>query len=183
MKVHKYITSVLNAFTNKFRPVSKIHKRPVSMTEKQIKYINLYLDLALRVSEMSFCNLMKVGAVAINDDNHLVLGWNGMPSGFENNCEDCNNNTRDELIHAEQNVISKFASSTKSSVGAILYITHAPCLRCAKIVYQSKFKSVYYINAYSIPSAEDKSEGIRFLLKTNVLVYQVINKNIFQLSV
>lgn len=155
------------------------------MTEKQVKYIKLYLDLAQRVSDMSFCNLMKVGAVAINDDNHLVLGWNGMPSGFENKCEDCNNDTKDEVIHAEQNIISKFASSTKSSVGATLYITYAPCLRCAKIIHQSKFKSIYYINEYSIPKMEDKSEGLKFLLRTKVpkvLVYQVINNNIFQLS-
>jgi deoxycytidylate deaminase len=75
--------------------------------------------------------------------------------------------TKPEVLHAETNALAKIAKSTNSSDGASIFITHAPCLDCAKLVYQSGINSVYYRNSYR------NEDGIRFLEKCNVEVEKV----------
>jgi dCMP deaminase len=99
-----------------------------------------------------------------------------MPSGWDNNCEEeikwPNGDikfltTKPEVLHAETNALAKIARSTNSSDGASMFITHAPCLDCAKLVYQSGIKSVYYRNSYK------NTDGIDFLNKCNVEVTEI----------
>lgn len=75
-------------------------------------------------------------------------GYNGTPTGFENICEDEDGVTKWYVLHAEANAILKVASSTQSSEGATLYITHAPCKDCSKLILQSGIKRLLYINPY-----------------------------------
>ena len=70
--------------------------------------------------------------------------------------------TKPEVLHAETNAIAKLAKSTESGEGAAMFITHAPCLDCAKLVYQSGIDSVYYRNSYR------DEVGVRFLEKAGV---------------
>ncbi len=75
--------------------------------------------------------------------------------------------TKPEVLHAESNAIAKLAKSHNSGLGATMFITHAPCLDCAKLIYQSGISSVLYRNAYRDTS------GITFLEKSGVQVEQL----------
>jgi dCMP deaminase len=144
---------------------------------KKEKYNKLYLDLATRISEMSYAQRLHVGVVIVKDNNIISFGWNGMPSGWDNKCEDAIGlpyygeeptlKTKPEVLHAEQNALSKLAKSTESGDGASMFITHSPCLDCAKLIYQSGIKSVYYRNTYR------SDDGIKFLEKCNVNVEKI----------
>lgn len=156
---------------------------------KKQKYNQFYMDIAERVSQMSYAVRLQVGSVLVKDDNIISYGWNGTPSGWDNNCEykeypdkyDKNYEYRDlyfplqepdgtyyrlqtrpEVLHSEANCISKIAKSAMSSKGATLFCTHAPCLDCAKLIHQAGINSVYYRNAYR------STDGIEFLKKSGV---------------
>ena len=164
------------------------------------KYIDLYMDWAKRAAELSHAVRLHVGAVVVKDDTVISYGYNGMPAGWDNDCEykdyclskDFNGNyfpgteeeypledqhgryrlkTRPEVLHAESNAIAKLAKSNNSGVGADIFITHAPCIECAKLIYQSGIKKVYFGAAYRDDS------GVRFLEKSNVEVVQIPSKS------
>ena len=131
---------------------------------------------------LSSARRLHVGAIVVKDDRIISIGYNGMPSGWDNNCEDevlenyagfegaihnIKLKTKPEVLHAETNAIAKLAKNGDSSNGAVLFVTHAPCLDCAKLVYQSGINSVYYRNAY-----RDES-GVRFLERAGVSVNKV----------
>jgi dCMP deaminase len=139
------------------------------------KYIDLYMDWAGRTAQLSHARRLQVGAVIVKDDSVISYGYNGMPAGWDNNCEHeeyqqdgtIGLKTKPEVLHAESNAIAKLAKSTSSGNGASIFITHAPCHDCAKLIYQSGISSVYYRNAYR------DNAGLNFLTKSNVSVTQI----------
>ena len=145
------------------------------------KFINAYMDVAERFAELSSARRLHVGAIVVKDDRIISIGYNGMPAGWDNNCEDeighvldDDNNiveirlkTKPEVLHAETNAIAKLAKSNESGMGATMFITHAPCLDCAKLIYQSGIGSVLYRNSYRDTS------GITFLEKSGIQVTQI----------
>jgi len=152
------------------------------------KFINLYMDWAKRVAECSYAKRLQVGAVIVKDDCVISYGYNGMPSGWDNNCEDIEYTyderdtvngywtyhndskrwsklkTKSEVLHAESNAIAKLAKSNNSGVGSSIFITHSPCIECAKLIYQSGISTVYYDGNYR------SDDGIKFLLRSGVEV-------------
>ena len=139
------------------------------------KFIDLYMDWATRVSQLSYARRLQVGAVIVKDDCVISYGYNGMPAGWDNNCEDEIRypdaegvvlKTRPEVLHAESNAVSKLAKTSNSGNEADIFITHSPCLECAKLIYQSGIKRVWYGINY-----RDES-GIDFLRKSGVEVTQ-----------
>ncbi len=122
-------------------------------------------------AELSTARRLKVGALVVKDDRIVSIGYNGMPSGWDNNCEydleDGNIKTRPEVLHAETNALAKLARSTESGLDADLFVTHSPCLDCAKLIYQSGIKRVFYATAY-----RDNS-GINFLKSSGIEVEQL----------
>lgn len=146
------------------------------MEQKKLRYDNLYMNIARDVSEMSYAKRLHVGAVIVKDGNIIGYGWNGMPSGWENECENLIGyesggnpvlKTKPEVLHAESNAIAKLARSTNSGVGASMYITHAPCIECSKLIHQAGINSVYYRDAYR------NTDGLQFLEKCGINVEQV----------
>jgi len=169
------------------------------------------MDWAERTAQLSHAVRLQVGAVIVKDDSVISYGYNGMPSGWDNNCEDKEYMSRDaggwldpeeieerwplqeepkiqwfgddaitvtnryklktkpEVLHAESNAIAKLAKSNNSGLGATMFITHAPCLDCAKLIYQSGIGSVLYRNAYRDTS------GVTFLEKSGVAVTQILD--------
>lgn len=113
--------------------------------ERSLKINKVYLKIALNISELSRCSRAKVGAIIVKDKNIISYGYNGTPSGFCNICEDENNNTKPEVIHAETNAILK---AGKLSKGANLYLTLSPCIECCKLIKQAEISHVYFINKY-----------------------------------
>lgn len=133
------------------------------------------MDWAKRLSELSYARRLKVGAVIVRDDTVISYGYNGMPAGWDNNCEDTvwksdesrELKTKPEVLHAESNAIAKLARSTNSGQGAAMFVTHGPCIECAKLIYQSGIQAVYYQQSY-----RDNS-GIEFLKRSGVEVHNV----------
>jgi dCMP deaminase len=127
---------------------------------------SLYMDMAQRAAQMSRANRLKVGCLVVKDDNIISFSWNGTPAGWDNDCEDETNITKPEVIHAEANAVSKLAKNAASGSGATMFITHAPCMECAKLIYGAGITNVLYRNQYR------SDAGIEFLIKCNVTVEQ-----------
>lgn len=135
------------------------------------KFINAHMQAAEVYAQLSSAKRLQVGCVAVRDNTIIGIGYNGMPSGWTNDCEDDLGNgetkTKPEVLHAESNCILKIARSTNSSVGADLFVTHAPCLDCAKLIHQAGINSVYYRNTYR------SDEGVTFLELCDINVKKV----------
>jgi len=133
-------------------------------------------------AELSHARRLHVGAIVVKDDRIISIGYNGMPAGWDNNCEDetiemysgfegaihrVKLKSKPEVLHAETNAIAKLAKSTESGADATMFITHSPCLDCAKLIFQSGISSVFYRESYR------SEDGIQFLTKSGVKVQQV----------
>lgn len=168
------------------------------------KLKNAYMKTAETFADLSHARRLHVGAIIVKDDRIISIGYNGMPAGWDNNCEDKEWMSRDaggwlnpdeiyeqwpfvefnedaeeeyryrlktkpEVLHAESNAIAKLARSSDSGLNSDLFVTHSPCLECAKLIFQSGIRRVYYRDSY-----RDNS-GIEFLEKSGIQVEQVNN--------
>ena len=146
------------------------------------KLLNAYMKTAETFAELSHARRLHVGAIVVKDDRIISIGYNGMPAGWDNNCEYevvvavvdgvpqreiKELKSKPEVLHAETNAIAKLAKSTESGDGAVLFVTHSPCLDCAKLIFQSGIHSVFYRNNYR------STDGITFLERSGVTVEQV----------
>ena len=145
------------------------------------RLIDAYMTTAETFAELSHARRLHVGAIVVKDDRIISIGYNGMPAGWDNNCEDeighvldvdenvveIRLKTKPEVLHAETNAIAKLAKSNESGMGAIMFITHAPCLDCAKLIYQSGINSVLYRNFYR------SDDGVSFLRKAGVTIEKI----------
>lgn len=127
------------------------------------KFKFAYMDVASRFAELSHATRAKVGAIVVKDDRIISIGYNGMPSGWENECE-VEGRSRPEVLHAEANAITKLARSSESSEGATMFVTHSPCIECAKLIVQSGIPAVYYKSRYGAA----KGCGVEFLLESGI---------------
>ena len=141
------------------------------MEKKQKKYDSAYMRMALEWGKLSHCERKQVGALIVKDRMIISDGFNGCPSGFENNCEDDEGNTKWYVLHAEANAILKVASSTQSCKGSTLYITISPCKECSKLIHQSGIKRVVYSQEYKDVS------GLKFLQKAGVETMHLKDRN------
>jgi dCMP deaminase len=149
-----------------------------------------YMKTAETFAELSHARRLHVGAIVVKDDRIISIGYNGMPAGWDNDCEfkdypdkwtkneyvdfdyplqDDDGayyrlKTRPEVLHAETNAIAKLAKSNESGLGATMFITHAPCLDCAKLIFQSGIGHVLYRNAYR------DTGGVTFLERSGIRV-------------
>jgi dCMP deaminase len=135
--------------------------------EKQMLLDQRYLKMALIWAQNSYCKRRKVGALLVKEKMIISDGYNGTPSGFENICENENNQTKPYLLHAEANAITKVAKSNNSSDGSTLYVTSSPCIECAKLIIQAGIKRVVFTENYRI------EDGIKLLKRANIEVEQV----------
>ena len=149
------------------------------------KLIGAHMAVAETYAKLSSAKRLQVGCVIVKNDTIIGIGYNGMPSGWDNNCEEMSIiqdeispgvfsmtkrtelKTKPEVIHAEINSISKVARSTNSSEDADMFITHAPCIECAKSIFQSGIRRVFYKDTYR------SEDGLHFLQKCNVEVIRV----------
>ena len=160
------------------------------------KFIPAYMDVAERFAEMSSAVRAKVGAIVVKENRIISIGYNGMPEGWDNTCEipayptskqslhmseaqiadrfpltDEQGEryrllTKPEVLHAESNALAKLARCTESAQDATLFVTHEPCIDCAKMIYQAGINTVYYKHEYR----SAKGSGAEFLTKSGVTV-------------
>jgi dCMP deaminase len=133
----------------------------------QSKLDEAYLNICKTWSQLSFAKRKKVGCIIVKDGAIISDGYNGTPKGFDNVCEieyDGNLKTKNEVLHAESNAITKLAKSTQSSVRATMYITISPCIECAKLIIQSGISRVVYKDFYR------NDEGIKLLKQAKIKV-------------
>jgi len=142
---------------------------PNVSTDKQTRYDKAYLRLASSWARLSHCKRKQVGAIIVKDAIIISDGYNGTPAGFDNCCEDQDNQTHWYVLHAEANAILKVARSTNNCKDATLYLTHSPCKDCSKLVLQSGIKRLVYQEAY-----KDLS-GVEFLKSAGLEIQQIEN--------
>jgi dCMP deaminase len=141
------------------------------------KWENAFMETAETFAKLSSARRLKVGAVIVKDNRIISIGYNGMPSGWDNNCENelkwPNGDvqfleTKPEVLHAEANAITKVAKSSESCYNADISTTTAPCLDCAKLIYQSGIKKVYW----RTPHLRSR-DGLDFLEKCDMEIEQI----------
>lgn len=148
------------------------------------KFVDAYMDVAHRFAKLSTARRLNVGAIIVKDDRIISIGYNGMPSGWDNNCENeyptspwpaelpeelnitYTLKTKPEVIHAEANAIAKLAKSTESGENSVMFLTHSPCIDCAKQIYTAGIKKVFYREQYR------STDGLDFLNKCGIEVEQ-----------
>jgi len=150
------------------------------------KFVDAYMDVAQRFAQLSSAKRLQVGAIIVKDDRIISIGYNGMPSGWTNECEieEVINRqlapgddfefihtgvltTKEEVIHAEMNCLGKLAKTNESGQGSTMFITHSPCLQCAKGIFVAGIQTVYYKTEYKC------NKGINFLRKAGVEVIKI----------
>ena len=135
------------------------------------KYVLAYMDVAKRFADLSTAKRLHVGAIIVKDDRIISIGYNGMPAGWSNVCEDVSEDgslkTKAEVIHAEANAIAKLAKGTESGKDATMFLTHAPCIDCAKQIYTAGIKKIYYESDYR------SNDGLDFLKRCSINVEKV----------
>ena len=163
------------------------------------KFIQVYMKNTFNFALLSTAVKLKVGATVVKDDKIISYGYNGTPAGWDNECETkewfdpyfheglfedeiaidfpyeengkrYRLKTKPEVLHAERNALDKLAKhSGDGGEGAVLFITHAPCLECAKSIYSAGIKEVYFANTYR------STAGLEFLKKCGIPTIQVTN--------
>lgn len=124
------------------------------MLNKQRLYDELYMDLAVRIGEMSYDHLYKVGCVIVLDGQIISQGWNGMPKGMPNKMRDVNGKTNPEVIHSEDNALRKLKRHKMSAKGATIYCTYSPCANCVELLKKAGIKRIVYKKVYNKDALE-----------------------------
>ena len=140
------------------------------------KFKEAYMKTAEVFAELSYARRLHVGAIIVKDNRIISIGYNGTPAGWDNSCEDMVRvyengktelKTKPEVIHAEANAIAKLARCHESGESADMFVTHAPCIECAKLIFTAGIKKVYYRDVYR------NTDGIAFLEKCGVDIERV----------
>ena len=150
--------------------------KPIGIGMTLTKYDIVYMKMAQQWSDLSVARRKKVGALIVKNNTIIADGFNGTPSGFENECEEpifdetnefVEYETKWYVLHAESNALAKVAKSTQSSDGSTLYVTLSPCKECSKLILQAGIKRVVYLENYR------DSAGLALLQKAGVEVIKM----------
>jgi dCMP deaminase len=165
------------------------------------KIINAHMQVAEIYAKLSTARRLQVGSIIVKDDRIISIGYNGMPAGWDNTCEDkvydpgaggwmdpvefdakypyqewhdgaqrlvrYGLKTKPQVLHAERNALDKLAKCNESGLGSTMFITHAPCLECAKSIYGAGIAQVIYKTNYR------SEEGVSFLKNCRIDVKQI----------
>lgn len=145
--------------------------------------LNAHLKAAKAYAELSHARRLKVGAVLLQEDRIISVGYNGMPSGMDNNCEvvtsvlepvnqlarEVTYKTKPEVVHAEMNVIAFAAKNGVATNGCTMVVTHSPCFECSKLLMQAGVKEIYYETEYRL------TDSLDFLRTNNIKVERIGN--------
>jgi dCMP deaminase len=142
------------------------------------KFDDIFMDLATQLALRSHCVRAQVGAVLVNDTRIISIGYNGPPAGTHNCDEEfgeqgCPKDSKGSCslaLHAEQNAILYATKNGANVEGSTLYVTLSPCIACARVIYSTKIKKVFYLNSYAEYKGLALDEGVEFLRKFGIEV-------------
>lgn len=144
--------------------------------------LQAHLKAAHAYADLSKAKRLQVGALLLKEDRIISIGYNGMPSGMDNTCEDLiaipviidghavlkrELKTKPELVHAEMNAIAFAAKNGVATEGCTMVLTHSPCFECSKLIVQAGIKEIYYETEYRL------TESLDFLRKLNIKVKKI----------
>ncbi|MGE0569359.1 MAG: cytidine/deoxycytidylate deaminase family protein [Bacteroidia bacterium] len=148
--------------------------------KERASYDDIYMELAGKLATRSHCVKAQVGAVLTKDTRIISLGYNGPPAGTHNCDEEwpesgCPRDSKGSCslaLHAEQNAILYAANNNVNMNGSTLYVTLAPCIACARVIYNVGIKKVYFKDSYAKFKGIPRDEGVDFLRRFGVEVHQ-----------
>jgi len=137
---------------------------------------SIYMNLATDLAKRSHCVKAQVGAVLTKDTRIISIGYNGPPAGTHNcdeefpgvGCPRDSKNSCSLALHAEENAILYAVKNGATLEGATLYLTLSPCLSCARLIFSSAIKKVWFKNSYAEYKGLPSDEGVDFLNKFGV---------------
>ena len=106
-----------------------------------------FKKIALVTSERSPCERLHVGCVLVKDNRIISQGYNGFLPGCPHKSI-VRDNHEQATVHAEQNAIADCAKRGVNCSDSVAYITHYPCIICARILFASGIREIKYINDY-----------------------------------
>jgi dCMP deaminase len=145
----------------------------------------IYMELAEKLAKRSHCVKAQVGAVLTKDTRIVSLGYNGPPAGTHNcdkewpetGCARDSKGSCSLALHAEQNAILYAAKNNVSMEGSTLYVTLSPCIACARVIFTTGIKKVFFKDSYAKFKGLQNDEGVDFLRRFGVEVIEYKNEN------
>lgn len=139
---------------------------------------DIFMELAVNLAKRSHCVKRHVGAVLAKETRIISIGYNGPPAGTHNCDEEwpetgCARDRKGSCtlaLHAEQNAIIYAVKNSANVEGSTLYVTLAPCLACARIIYSTGISKVIYLHSYAEYKGIELEEGVDFLQRFGVAV-------------
>ncbi len=140
----------------------------------------IYMELAEKLALRSHCVKAQVGAVLTKDTRIVSLGYNGPPAGTHNCDEEwpetgCARDSKGSCslaLHAEQNAILYATRNNVSIQDTTLYVTLSPCIACARVIFTTGIKKVFYKHSYAAFKGLQTDEGVDFLKRFGVEVVE-----------
>jgi dCMP deaminase len=123
-------------------------KPPERPTKEQ-----MFARMAQVVAERGTCERLRVGAIVASEDMSTVysMGYNGRQRGAPNNCERPGDKGNCGCLHAEENALLK----APYGPSLVMFVTHLPCVQCAKRICNSSVSRVYYVSDYTYQETRD----------------------------
>ncbi|RZD41104.1 MAG: dCMP deaminase [Methanobacteriota archaeon] len=118
------------------------------MCNERPNWNEYFKEISQVTSKRSPCERLKVGCVLVKENRIISQGYNGFLPGFPHESI-VRNNHEQATIHAEQNALCDCAKRGVSCNESIAYITHYPCIICARLLLAAGITQIYYINDYN----------------------------------
>lgn len=127
--------------------MSKDIEKTISSWKKRLSWDEYFISSALLIASRSSCHRLHVGCLLVKDNRIISAGYNGFLAGLPHESVVVNNHEQN-TVHAEQNAISDCAKRGVNTNEATAYITHYPCINCAKILLAAGIKEIKYYHDY-----------------------------------
>ena len=119
----------------------------LSQVKSRLSWDEYFMSVAILISKRSSCHRLHVGCILVKNNRIISSGYNGfLPKAPHKSI--VRDNHEQATVHAEQNCISDCAKRGISVQGSTAYITHYPCVNCAKILAASGINKINYHTDY-----------------------------------
>lgn len=129
---------------------------------------DLMMETASIWAKRGTCSRLQVGAVLADRDRILVQGYNGNVSGLPHCPDPHPEGPCETAVHAEENILYFAAHRGISTRGTTMYVTHAPCYRCARGIVNAGVSRVIYKDTYR------SMDGVSLLREAGVGVASIL---------